>query len=221
MTPKEFWTAAYLAQAAKGMVPLDCLKAANWHTGIFEERWPETPTENTPATPENLPVVDKTAVEPIQELDKYEWRLIEEFSNDDAFKDCKGLVYLWHLNDFVNTAVPSDNLRLRTDAKYLARCKPSAPATSIAAADFEPKWEWAKRTDIPNQWDNDTHEDVTVHQEPRNPNAWYFYYRGDVPASPSYPTLQAAQIEAERYWKLYVNPARITTTETTTERRPT
>jgi len=214
MTPKEFWTAAYLAQAAKGMVPLDCLKAANWHTGIFEERWPETPTENTPATPENLPVVDKTAVEPIQESDKYEWRLIEEFSNDDAFKDCKGLVYLWHLNDFVNTAVPSDNLRLRTDAKYLARCKPTEPT---AAADFEPKWEWGKRTDIPNQWDNDTVEGVTVHKL----SSGRFYFKTKDTTSASYPYLKAAQLEAERYWKLYVNPARITTTETTTERRPT
>jgi len=211
MTPKEFWTAAYLAQAAKGMVPLDCLKAANWHTGIFEERWPETPTENTPATPENLPVVDKTAVEPIQELDKYEWRPVSEFNEGDAVRDIAGKLVLFTLKHYINSGY-TDVQEWAT--KYLARCKPSAPA---AAADFEPKWEWAKRTDIPNQWDNDTVEGVTVHKL----SSGRFYFMTKDTASASYPSLKAAQFEAEVYWKLYVNPARITTTETTTERRPT
>jgi len=211
MTPKEFWTAAYLAQAAKGMVPLDCLKAANWHTGIFEERWPETPTENTPATPENLPVVDKTAVEPIQELDKFEWRNVSDFNEGDAVRDIAGKLVLFTLKYYINSGY-TDVQEWAT--KYLARCKPTEPT---AAADFEPKWEWAKRTDIPNQWDNDTVEGVTVHKL----SSGRFYFKTKDTTSASYPYLKAAQLEAERYWRLYVNPARITTTETTTERRPT
>jgi len=212
MTPKEFWTAAYLAQAAKGMVPLDCLKAANWHTGIFEERWPETPTENTPATPENLPVVDKTAVEPIQESDKFEWRNVSDFNEGDAVRDIAGKLVLFTLKHYINSGY-TDVQEWAT--KYLARCKPTEPT---AAADFVPTWEWAKRTDIPNQWDNDTVEEI--HIRPALHLKGYFFEGNDM-ISPRYPTLQTAQLEAERYWKLYVNPARITTTETTTERRPT
>lgn len=166
-----------------------------------------TPSEAMRAAEANCKeqLAKSTKAAPKLAPERFYWKPVSEFSEGDALVgDDDNYLIVKHSDGRISSVYYKEDLS-RTDAvKYLATAPTKAPV-----ADFVPTWEWAKRADT-NTWENDTTANIYIAAM----GGWFFFFEGNYYR---YPTLEAAKLEAERFWRLYVNPERITTTDTTAE----
>lgn len=153
----------------------------------------------TEALKEDTGGITETITVPLSTFDadqaeSFYWKPVSEFSEGDALRDSQG--YVLTLNKAGTLYFYNNLYDLPPSTKYLAR-KPEA---------FAPCWDWVKREDVSyNCWITSIPTLFVMDEDMKNKNnRFYFEYKGDV--SNLFQTLEAAQIEAERYYRLYIEP---------------
>lgn len=145
----------------------------------------------TEALKEDTGGITETITVPLSTFDadqaeSFYWKPVSEFSEGDALRDSQG--YVLTLNKAGTLYFYNNLYDLPPSTKYLAR-KPKA---------LVPCWEWVTYS---HGYKNDTCEDIRIGIS----SCGIFFKYGAV-ISTYYPTIPTAQLEAERYYRLYVEP---------------